>query len=654
MDRIADTLVLTFSWGMSLRAWDGIGSLSREWAIYERLSRHYDRIVLVTYGTDTHEDRLASELPRHDGARPVEVVWNRDNLDTTSWQSRIPGVVAETLAGTSSVVVKTNQMSGGDVAVAVAEALRAGGVRTGLVARAGYLASLCVGHQMGFESTAAMDAGALEQQLCRAADVVVGSTPKIVQDLAWRYGVSEGNRAVVPNYVIDTEVRTSDDREPGVVLAAGSINAQKGQDVLIRAMALLAGRLTTPLRLEIAGQGPAEDELRALAEELDAPVDFIGPMEHTALLERMSRCSIFVQASSYEGHPKTIIEAMSTGAPVVATDVVGVRDVVEHGVTGIRVGRTPEAFAHVVEGLMLDPDWRDALGSHASDYSRSLFGMATVYPLEVKSHRDAVERAGVGLVASPTGVRWAPTLLQRDAAARVDEWATSLHGFQKRLAPDERVRFLANLEQRVYVMEGEAAVAAEGGLHPKHRYLDFHGWFVDRLESGERVIDLGCGVGALARAMADRAHVTGIDWDADNLAEARERSSSAMEFIKGDITTKRASGSYDTVVLSNVLEHITDRPERLRMWRAWYEPKRFLIRVPAFDREWRVPWKKELGVEWRLDTTHETEYTLAQLEEELVAAGLDMVHSTTRWGEFWVEAVVSGEMIDSTGSTEAA
>ena len=55
-------------------------------------------------------------------------------------------------------------------------------------------------------------------------------------------------------------------------------------------------------------------------------------------------------------------------------------------------------------------------------------------------------------------------------------------------------------------------------------------------------IYLGCGVGALANAMAKRAEVTGIEWDADNIAEARERTRNAVELIEGDITSVRAPG----------------------------------------------------------------------------------------------------------------
>jgi hypothetical protein len=55
-----------------------------------------------------------------------------------------------------------------------------------------------------------------------------------------------------------------------------------------------------------------------------------------------------------------------------------------------------------------------------------------------------------------------------------------------------------------------------------------------------------------------------------------------------------------------------------------------------FEREWPVPYKKELGVEWRLDPTHEIEYTEKELQEELFEAGLDILSLDIRWGEFYV------------------
>jgi cyclopropane fatty-acyl-phospholipid synthase-like methyltransferase len=228
----------------------------------------------------------------------------------------------------------------------------------------------------------------------------------------------------------------------------------------------------------------------------------------------------------------------------------------------------------------------------------------------------------------------------------VDAWARSARAFCQRLAPTDRAAFLAAIDAPIYHMQGEAALEADGGLHPKHRLMRYHDFFVDRIRAGDRVLDLGCGVGALAASIAERAlaDVTGMDVSDASLRKAREVAekralTARLRFVQGDITQVQAGGRFDVIVLSNVLEHLKDRPDLLRQWREWYEAPKFLVRVPAFDREWRVPWKKELGVEWRLDVTHETEYTQAQLEQELREAGLRVSELIVRWGEYWAAAV---------------
>jgi glycosyltransferase involved in cell wall biosynthesis len=117
---------------------------------------------------------------------------------------------------------------------------------------------------------------------------------------------------------------------------------------------------------------------------------------------------------------------------------------------------------------------------------------------------------------------------------------------------------------------------------------------------------------------------------------------------------------FTVVVLSNVLEHIDDRVGFLKRLQVYFinvkaehrEPNtfpqslvtrhsspapRFLIRVPLFERDWRVPVKQELDVEWRLDATHAIEYTHESFLEEITQAGLMIVHQETRWGEIWAE-----------------
>ncbi len=225
------------------------------------------------------------------------------------------------------------------------------------------------------------------------------------------------------------------------------------------------------------------------------------------------------------------------------------------------------------------------------------------------------------------------------------------------LPPDEALRMLFRLDAELYRAQSEAAVAYGKGVHPKHRHLRYHDFFVGRVRPGERVLDAGCGTGRLAFDLARhaRAEVVGIDISPTNVRIARQSCSHPrIQFRVGDVAAGELGGSFDVVVLSNVLEHISRRSELLRRLVEQNGVRRFLIRVPLFERDWRVPLKKELGVEWRLDDSHQLEYTVEEFREEMAEAGLDIRHLQVGWGELWSELAVISTKEDSVAPTTTA
>lgn len=214
------------------------------------------------------------------------------------------------------------------------------------------------------------------------------------------------------------------------------------------------------------------------------------------------------------------------------------------------------------------------------------------------------------------------------------------------LPPEEGLRLLFGIEAAIYPTEGTLAVAYGGGVHTKHRHMNYHDFFVNRVKPGERVLDVGCGIGAVAFDLADRAgaKVVGIDLDAENIIIARSRfAHPSVEYVVGDAIKELPSEKYDIVILSNVLEHLPGRPKFLHRLNESAQPKKLLIRVPLFERDWRVPLKQELGIEWRLDPTHEIEYTQESFADEMAEASLDIRYQEVRWGEIWAE-VRSGDV----------
>jgi 2-polyprenyl-3-methyl-5-hydroxy-6-metoxy-1,4-benzoquinol methylase len=220
----------------------------------------------------------------------------------------------------------------------------------------------------------------------------------------------------------------------------------------------------------------------------------------------------------------------------------------------------------------------------------------------------------------------------------VRQWASSV----SRLEPDEALRRLLLLSDGLYGRIDLLAVELDRGIHAKHRLTRYHDFFVDRVREGESVLDVGCGKGELAYDLATRgrANVTGVDRNPESLrfAGARFRTP-GLAFVESDIYNWEPSHAFDVIVLSNVLEHLSDRVGLLRRLVQECEPKRVLIRVPSAERDWTVPLRLELGLAHFSDPTHETEYTVDQLDDEVSAAGLRIEELIQRWGELWAVAV---------------
>lgn len=211
------------------------------------------------------------------------------------------------------------------------------------------------------------------------------------------------------------------------------------------------------------------------------------------------------------------------------------------------------------------------------------------------------------------------------------------------LQPKEAASFLLDLDNDLYHLQSQAAMRYGGGVHPKHRLTNYHDFFVQRIQSADRVLDVGCRTGEVALEIATRtgAKVTGIDIDLPSLKEGRLRNPHAnLELLEGDVYSWQPPHPFDVVVMSNVLEHLKDRVNLLRSLQQRTGARRFLIRVPVFERDWRVSLKRELGLEWRLDATHETEFTLESFKDETSQAGLVIDHLEVRWGEIWTELTI--------------
>ena len=210
--------------------------------------------------------------------------------------------------------------------------------------------------------------------------------------------------------------------------------------------------------------------------------------------------------------------------------------------------------------------------------------------------------------------------------------------------PKLLIRPILKLHSFCYTVAGGMAIQIENGVHPKHRIMRYKEWFLDNINKDDIVLDVGCNTGMMPEVMSQKvAFVYGIEIDPKLIREAKaKRQKNNIEFICADATAYDYTKcrSISCVTLSNVLEHIEHRVPFLKKLIEqinWQNEgnKKLLIRVPMIDREWITIYKKEMGVDYRLDPTHYTEYTYNQFKEELNNSGVNIIEYTIKFGEIY-------------------
>jgi glycosyltransferase involved in cell wall biosynthesis len=157
------------------------------------------------------------------------------------------------------------------------------------------------------------------------------------------------------------------------ILAVGRLVPKKGYPTLVAGLTELAGR-GVPFTCRIVGGGDQRDELMerlSLAGIADR-VTLCGTRTQLEILEEYRSCDVFVQASvvtedgDRDGIPNSVLEAMSCGLAVVATDVAGIPEVVVDHETGLLVEPSRStALADALVVLAADPALRGQLGRSA-------------------------------------------------------------------------------------------------------------------------------------------------------------------------------------------------------------------------------------------------------------------------------------------------
>lgn len=160
---------------------------------------------------------------------------------------------------------------------------------------------------------------------------------------------------------IDETLRAKPGESPPRLVMVARLSPWKDQPSLLHA---LAGLKDLDWQLELIGDGPLRGQLADLADTLGltSRVRFRGL--RLDVLERLSEAQVFLLISTWEGFPRSILEAMRAGLPVVASDVGGVRESVVDGKTGFVIPRGDAIrLRDCLRKVIMSPELRVSMGA---------------------------------------------------------------------------------------------------------------------------------------------------------------------------------------------------------------------------------------------------------------------------------------------------
>lgn len=356
-------LVLFFTRGVSLRTWAMIGMLEREVALYLRLLQRGFRVDFVTYGG-------SSDLEYADKMPGIQILCNKRDLPWEEYENSLLELHGEALQKCN--VIKTNQTYGAELALEAATTFN-----KRFVARCGYMWSYNAAREHGDSSAAAVEARRVENKVFSAADRVIVTTPAMRADVISRVPVAASRTVVVPNYVDTDLFRPMEvQRDHNALVFIGRIAPEKNLEALLTAVRAMDAKLI------IIGEGKLRPKLQDEFGSLDGRIRWEGNVPNSRLPAYLNRAGLFILPSRYEGHPKSLLEAMACGVPVIGADSPGIRDIIRHGETGYLCAPDTASIQAAITEVLSRPDFASSLGSNARRYIEEHYSLDKIVDIE--------------------------------------------------------------------------------------------------------------------------------------------------------------------------------------------------------------------------------------------------------------------------------
>ena len=350
-------LLICMTPGVGLNTWEKIGSLKRELKPYEEYIRRGWKVKILTFD----KGRIPA-LPKG-----IEAVRFPDRK--LLWL--LP--LTQKKLGTWADIIKTNQS-----VHAYFYTMAAKYWDKPILLRCGYVHGEFLEATGGFLPKIRLYQF-LEKTAFQASSHSEVPTEDLFQWVTNKYHLPNNKLSVVPNFVDTGIFKPLPDisKTNNSIVSVGRLTKVKNYDQLIKACTAIPGSSLT-----IIGEGPERQNLLQIAQDNNVNLKLPGNLPQEALPGLIQEHTVFASASSWEGHPKALIEAMACGMPCLGVEASGTRGVINHRENGFLVKSLLPSLAEGLKELFQDPDLRNKLSQAARKYVESRFSFDECFSRE--------------------------------------------------------------------------------------------------------------------------------------------------------------------------------------------------------------------------------------------------------------------------------
>lgn len=314
-------ILFIFSFKTSLKIWESSGALKREFMYFEKLFMNNNiKHQLFTYGDFSDFNVTSTEYTT---IYPLFSFFKKTNskLYTFFLSLMFPFRVRHIFRNVD--VIKVNQLSGAIVGLIFSIILK-----KPLYIRTGYDAYLFSkkDNKSFFKQLYYYTLTQISILFCDIYSVTSHDDYEFISN---NYMFRKSKLLLRPNWVFIDTKNISQKRNNKTILSVGRLENQKNFEYLINELQ------NTGFQLHIIGSGSLKKHLEEHAAVVGVKLEILERLNYEQLLEKLKSYQYFALPSTYEGNPKVLLEAMSSGCVVLASNIPNHSEIIEDGVNGV-------------------------------------------------------------------------------------------------------------------------------------------------------------------------------------------------------------------------------------------------------------------------------------------------------------------------------